>query len=207
MSGQIEKGQRVRITFEGEVTGTRSNHNMVRLRVDGLEGGGGWVTWDSNISPASMEVLAPVFKSGDIGVYTRPDGTRTPVVYREQCSAHVEGWYDARYAVPRRLASSLNPKVQLVARADGSLVDQPAPEPEKPFRTPYVPRIGDVALWKYLDGSRMPVVYGTFGGGIADCSWFDIRRCRITCDINDSDRFALVITGGELVELVEGAGI
>jgi hypothetical protein len=198
----IHPGSRVRLVFEGDVFGV--DKGTVRFRLEDGQTAATAVAWGSNV-PVSVEILSPKYAPGDVGVYEGPRGGRAMVVFRAEQSGHAAGWYDVRTHFAQKVASPFNPKVRLLVRGDGSEVRQTepapasesAPEPKEPPSVPeYVPQLGDVALWRKLNGMPIVVQCRTWMAG--SYAWYDIYSSPIGVSVA-SDRFELVISGGKLV--------
>lgn len=121
----LRLGQEVEITFRGVVAD--ADHGSVRFKhPDGLFLP---ITWSDRLTP-KIEIIGPVYQRGDVGVYENHGGAHT-VVYRPEETLHglgsrtsrPAGWYSSANAPYGLLAPPDSPRVTLIIRADGTMVE------------------------------------------------------------------------------------
>lgn len=192
-ASKLRRGQRVSITFTG-VVGT-ADDGAINFRP---EGGGQTmpVSWSSRLTP-SIEVHDPGFKPGDLGVATLKSGVKCPVMFRA-AKLTTPGWYDQGNSL---IVFPEYQHVRLVARADGFVVDDPEPEPEKPS---YAPQVGDVATYWSPMYNRKATAFYRCNPISNSAAWCDLDGRSMVGAVEDMPQFELVLRNSELQE---GVGI
>lgn len=196
-ANKLRKGQRVTVSFTG-VIGT-ADDGAINFR---SEGGGQTmpVSWSPRLTP-SIEVHDLGFRAGDLGIFTFTNGAKCPVMFKSDPSVvKVPGWYGP---TDIRVAYAEDEAVQLVVRADGTVVDdsESVSEPEKPV---YTPQLGDVVTyWSPTYNRRKTAFYR--GNPISNSAgWCDLDGRWVVGAIKDMPQFELVLRNSELQE---GVGI
>lgn len=123
-ASRLRKGQTVKITFEGVVA--VADYRSVSLKHP--DGPSMPITWSDRLTP-KIEIIEPVYQRGDVGVYESEGGTTHTVIYRPEenglgaRTGRSAGWYSAANAPYGLMAPPDSPRVTLIIRADGTMVE------------------------------------------------------------------------------------